>query len=233
MASTVLPEPEWEVSKDDTNAMTEVNTADSEKEKISEIHVAMAVAERMDWMLEQVENNLGGNSPNLSKIIEEAVIQHSESSEVNEECDDGESDNLSVSVDMSSEDEEEINIRELDSRATYVVDADVTSLVPTDETCEQWVDDILFGELEVVGREMVSRATYIIEPDDSTFFEPVFEEKSETPIEDMINEILENTQNLIKEEKEKNSKTTNSCSKEDPEDIDKFIQDFLSESTPV
>nr|XP_039272088.1 uncharacterized protein LOC120346422 [Styela clava] len=215
----------------------------------------MAVAERMDWMLEQVENNLGENSSNVSKIIdhvelngtdglsisscnslqEEAVIQHSESSEVNEECDDGESDNLSASVDMSSEDEEEINIRELDSRATYVVDADVTSLVPTDETCEQWVDDILFGELEVVGREMVSRATYIIEPDDSTFFEPVFEEKPETPIEDMINEILENTQNLMKEEKtkEKNSKTTNSCSKEDPEDIDKFIQDFLSESTPV
>nr|XP_039250767.1 uncharacterized protein LOC120328370 [Styela clava] len=134
---------------------------------------------------------------------------------------------------MSSDDNEEINNHELDSKATFVVDcelADATSLISTDETCEQWVDDILFGELEVVGREMMSRATYIIEHD-SNDLESIIEEKSETPIQDMINEILENTKSLMKDEKreESNLKTTKSCSQEDPEDIDQFIQDFLSE----
>ncbi|XP_039272761.2 uncharacterized protein LOC120347021 [Styela clava] len=252
---TASPESEYEVANDVTDGIPEVKTADIEKEKTTDIQIAMAVAERVNWMLEQVENNVEENSSNDSNIKDHVKLNETDvlstsscnslqeeaavfSLKVNEECDDRELDSLSVSVDMSSEDNEEINIRELDSRATYVVDgelADVTSLISTDETCEQWVDEILFGELEVVGREMMSRATYIIEQD-ASYLEPIMDEKSETPIDDMINEILDNTKSLMEEERfkdEKNKSKTKSSSKEDPEDVDKFIQDFLSEPTLV
>nr|XP_039273977.1 uncharacterized protein LOC120347931 [Styela clava] len=255
LTPTVSPELEYEVANDVTDGIPEVKTADTEKEKTTDIQIAMAVAERVNWMLEQVENNVEENSSNDSnikdhvKLNETDVLSTSSCNslqeeaavsilKVNEECDDRELDSLSVSVDMSSEDNEEINIRDLDSRASYVVDgelADVTSLISTDETCEQWVDEILFGELEVVGREMISRATYIIEQD-ASYLEPIMDEKSETPIDDMINEILENTKSLMEEEKfkdEKNKSKTKSSSKEDPEDVDKFIQDFLFEPTLV
>ncbi|XP_077970706.1 uncharacterized protein LOC120328639 isoform X2 [Styela clava] len=225
------PEPECEEAKDATDEISEVKTADIEKEKTSDIQIAMVVAERMNWMLEQVDNVLGENLSYDCKITDYAELDKTDVLSISS-SNSFQLDSLSVSsVDTSSEDKEEINIRELDSKATFVVDgelADATSLISTDETCEQWVDDILFGELEVVGREMMSRATYIIEHDTNDP-ESIIEEKSETPIQDMINEILENTKSLMKDEKrdERNLKTTKSCSKEDPEEIDQFIQIFF------
>nr|XP_039274076.1 uncharacterized protein LOC120348032 [Styela clava] len=199
----------------------------------------MAVAERMDWMLGQVENHLEAHVSNIIGRMDSDKKQVDTTTEP-PYCM-KENDVRPISIDQSLDHNERIDIREIESRATYVVDSDFTdvSSLPSidDDSCCHFVDEILNTKLDYVDRDMRSRATYIVglEQDGSLGERINIEEKPETPIEDIINEILENTESLVNEDNKRHDngiKKANSDSKEDTKefDIDKFIEDFISES---
>lgn len=127
--------------------------------------------------------------------------------------------------------------REIESRTTFVVDhfSDTPTTSTVGKGRHSFLDDVIKDELKEVAREMESRATYTVEGSTSSFDDGLLDEFSEdgreTPISDIIDEIMENTKTLV-DDNETSTKDKKSSSNKDFEtdfDMDKFIEEFLAE----